>query len=236
MTMLGSASIFDIRRREVSDLLWIIFGVMAFASYLIEFAYGGTIDLFAMTIPILITAAVSVVIYKCGIFGGADALGLLTLAFIMPTIDGELLNMIFTLGWNASLVHPVLPLIVLSNAVILSLSQIGFNLVGNLIYALKNPGRLFEGLEHESIGRKILATAIGHRAISTPGYAFSIEQTIEGRRQFTFALGNVETADYEKRLNVWVTRGTPFLLFMAAGFICMLFVGDIASYVFGWFL
>lgn len=227
--MLGGASFFDMRKREVSDLLWVFFGIIALAVYALEFAYGETFDPLTTTIPILIAAAVSFGIYKSGLFGGADALALVTLAVILPTFSGRLEN-ILPAG-SAFLLHPIVPLVVLSNAVILSLFQIGFNLINNAAYASKNPGRLFEGLEHESIGRKIVAVAIGYRT-GRPGYAFPIEQTIDGRRQFSFAPKNAETAEYESRRNVWVTRGTPFLAFMLAGFIVMLFVGDLMAMAF----
>jgi preflagellin peptidase FlaK len=228
--MLGSASFFDIRRREVSDLLWVFFGIMALVIYALEFAYGGTFDLLTTVVPILIAAAASFGIYKSGLFGGADALALTTLAVIMPTFGGGIAERVLpTVG--TFMLHPIVPLIVLSNTVILSLSLIGFNLASNVAYALKNPGRLFEGLEKESMARKIMAVAIGYRAGSKPGYAFPIEQLVDGRRQFSFALRNAETAEYESRQDVWVTRGTPFLAFMLAGFVSMLFVGDVAAII-----
>lgn len=225
--MLASASFFDIRRREVSDLLWIFFGILALAVYALEFAYGGSFDFFATGVPIMIAAAVSFGIYKSGLFGGADALALVTLAAILPTFDG----LRGVLPADAFLLHPIVPIVVLSNAVVLSLSLIVWNLISNAAYASKNPGRLFEGLEHESTGRKIIAAAIGYRTSGTPNFAFPIEQVVGGRRQFSFALGDAETAEYESRRNVWVTRGTPFLAFMLAGFVAMLFVGDIAGLV-----
>jgi preflagellin peptidase FlaK len=228
--MLAGASFLDLRKREVSDLLWVFFGIIALAVYALEFANGGTFDLITTAVPILIAAAVSFGIYKSGLFGGADALALVTLAAILPTFSGRLENILP--ASNAFLLHPIVPLVVLSNAVIFSMSQIGFNLISNAAYASKNPGRLFEGLEHESMGKKIVAVAIGYRTGSRPGYAFPIEQTVDGRRQFSFAPKNAETAEYESRRNVWVTRGTPFLAFMLAGFIAMLFVGDVAAMVF----
>lgn len=229
--MLGGASFFDMRKREVSDLLWVFFGIVALAVYALEFAYGGTFDLFTMAVPILIAAAVSFAIYKSGLFGGADALALITLAVILPTFSGGFVEKILPAG-STFLLHPIAPLVVLSNAVIFSLSQIGFNLISNAAYASKNPGRLFEGLEHESMGKKIVAVAIGYRTVSKPAYAFAIEQTVDGRRQFSFAPKNAETTEYESRQNVWVTGGTPFLPFMLAGFIAMLFIGDMAAVAF----
>ncbi len=228
--MLGSASFLDIRRREVSDMLWVFFGIVALVVYALEFACGGTFDLLTTAVPILIAAGVALGVYKSGLFGGADALALITLAVILPTISGGIAEKILPIG-SAFLLHPIVPLVVLSNAVILSLSLIGFNLASNTAYASKNPGKLFEGLEHESMGRKIVAVAIGYKTGSRPSYAFPIERFVDGRRQFSFAPKTAETAEYESRLNVWVTRGTPFLAFMLAGFVAMLFVGDIAAVV-----
>jgi preflagellin peptidase FlaK len=227
--MLAGATFFDLRRREVSDLLWVVFGIVAMGVYALEFANGATFDLFNTVVPIVIAAALGFGIYRSGLFGGADALALVTLAAILPTFGDVLQAGAFTL-------HPIVPLIVLSNAVILSLSMIGFNLVSNAVYARRNPGRLFEGLEHEPAGKKIIAVAVGHRVGKDPGFAFPIEQTVGGRRQFSFAPKNAETAEYESRKNVWVTRGTPFLAFMLAGLIAMVLVGDIAASIMRLFL
>jgi len=229
--MLGGASFFDLRKREVSDLLWVFFGIVALAVYAMEFAFDGTFDLFTMAVPILIAVGVSFAIYKSGLFGGADALALITLAVILPTFSGGFVERFFPAG-SAFLLHPIAPLVVLSNAVIFSLSQIGFNLVRNVVYASRNQGKLFEGLDHESVGKKMFAVIIGYRTISKPEYAFPIEQTVDGRRQFSFVPNNAETTEYESRQNVWVTAGTPFLAFMLAGFIAMLFIGDMAALAF----
>ncbi|MEW6604448.1 MAG: A24 family peptidase C-terminal domain-containing protein [Thermoproteota archaeon] len=234
-SMLGAASFFDIRKREVSDFLWVLFGITAAAVYAIEFAYGNTFDLFITGVPIVIAAAVSFGIYKSGLFGGADALALVTLAAILPAYDGGIMAGILSVE-GTFMLHPIAPIVVLSNAVILSASMVGVNLVGNAAYASKHPGRLFEGLEHESTGKKVIAVFVGYRTRDTPEYAFPIEQTVEGRRQFSFAPRNAETAEYESRQNVWVTRGTPFLAFMLAGFVAMLFVGDIAGIILRAFL
>jgi len=227
-SMLGSAAFFDVRKREVSDLLWVFFGIIAALVYAAEFAYGATFELMTTAVPILIAAAVSFGIYRSGLFGGADALALVTLAAIMPTFNVGLVEK-FGQTDGAFLLHPVVPIIVLSNAVIFSLSQIGFNLASNAAYASKNPGRLFEGLEHESAAKKLFAVAVGYRTSNKPEYAFPIEQTVDGRRQFSFAPKNAETAEYESRSNVWVTSGMPFLVFMLAGFVTMLFLGDLAA-------
>ena len=229
--MLSSASFLDIRRREVNDLLWVVFGILALVVYTLEFASGIMFDSLTTAVPICIAVAISFGIYKSGLFGGADALALVTLAIILPTFDGGFMKQILP-GTSEFLLHSIAPLIVLSNAVILSLSQIGFNVASNAKYAWRNPGKLFEGLEHESLSRKIVASVIGYRTGRTPSYAFPIEHTVDGKRQFSFAPGSAETAEYETRSNVWVTAGTPFLVFMLVGFAVMFVVGDVSALIF----
>src|SRR5262249_23750368 len=122
--------------------------------------------------------------------------------------------------------YPLAPLIVLTNAVILSVVQVAFNILRNVAYYSKSSGKLFDGLQHESASRKAFAMIIGHRS-SNPRFAFPIERVVRGKREFDFGLKNAETADYEVKKDVWVTTGTPFLLYFFAGFVVMIFAGDI---------
>ena len=156
--MLGSASVLDIHSREVSDLLWLFFGITTIAVYALEFVNGVIFDLLTTTVPILIAAAVSFGIYKLGLFGGADALALVILSAFLPTFGSEAAEKVLPTG-SAFLLHHIVPLVVLSNAVILSLSQLGFNLITNAAYATKNPGKLFGGgrggLNRNQLGKKL---------------------------------------------------------------------------------
>ena len=149
--MLSTASFLDIRRREVSDLLWVVFGILALVVYVLEFANGITFDLLTTAVPISIAVAISFGVYKSGLFGGADALGLVVLAATIPTFDGRLVDQILP-SHNVFLMHSIAPLIVLSNAVILSLSQMflgpAFNDSVALCLLIRHSGtgecRLFE--------------------------------------------------------------------------------------------
>ena len=228
LAMFATASYFDLKKREVSDLLWVVFGVAAGVIYVFDFPSGaqGTLTL----ISIAFAGAISYGIYRSGLFGGADMFALIVFAAIMPLYDGEFL------GIEGVALHPIAPFIVLTNAVIISVSQIAFNVVRNAAYNSKHPGRLFDGLEHEPAARKALAVMIGHRS-ENPQYAFPIEHTVAGgKRAFDFALKPAETAEYETRKDVWVTSGLPFLVFFAAGFVLMLTGGDLLAMVFGLFL
>lgn len=221
--MFACASYFDLRKRSVSDLLWIIFASIAGVVYIFDFPSTQGEGILTAT-SIGLAAAVSYGIYRGGLFGGADMLALITFAAILPLYDdGSLFGVMET---TASF-HPFSPLIVLTNAVILSMTQIFWNILRNLAHK----GRLFDGLQHESASKKIVAVMIGHRS-ANPKYAFSIERMVNGRRQFDFAPRQAETAEYETKKDVWVTSATPFLVFMGAGLVVMLVVGDLLALFF----
>src|SRR5919197_253669 len=160
--MLSIASLLDLRRREVSDLLWIVFGAMAAVIYFLEFVSSMTFDVVAIALPICISAASSYGIYRSGLFGGADALALVTLAVILPTFSGGLIEQVIT-NRHAFLLHPVAPIIVLSNTIIFSMSQILLNLGRNATYVLTKRGRLYQGLEQEPLIRKVFSVLIGYK-------------------------------------------------------------------------
>lgn len=223
LAMFGCSCYFDLRNRSVSDLLWIIFAVAAGVLYIFDFPSSWNEGLAIIT-SIALAAGISYGIYRSGLFGGADMLALITFSAIVPLYNfGPLVSL------NASTsFHPFAPLIVLTNGVIFSVVQVLANLARN---AAHREG-LFEGLQHEPTSRKIIAVLIGHRS-ANPKYAFPIERVIRGKRRFDFGLMPAETAEYETRKDVWVTSATPFLLFLAAGFVMMLVAGDLMSLALG---
>lgn len=223
LCMFACASYFDLRKRSVSDLLWVIFALAAGIIYIFDFPSTQGEGILTAT-SIGLAAAVSYGIYRGGLFGGADMLALITFAAILPLYDN---GSFFGAMETAASFHPFSPLIVLTNAVILSMTQIFWNLFRNLAHK----DRLFEGLQHEPASKKFLAVMIGHRSES-PKYAFSIEKVVNGRRAFDFAPKPAETAEYETKKDVWVTSATPFLVFMGAGLATMLIAGDLLALFF----
>jgi preflagellin peptidase FlaK len=223
LAMFGCSCYFDMRNRSVSDLLWIIFAVAAGVVYIFDFPSSWNEGL-AIVTSIALAAGISYGIYRSGLFGGADMLALITFSAIVPLYNfGPLVSL------NASSsFHPFAPLIVLTNGVIFSVVQVLANVVRNAVHR----EGLFEGLQHEPTSRKIIAVLIGHRS-ANPKYAFPIERVVRGKRRFDFGLMPAETAEYETRKDVWVTSATPFLLFLAAGFVMMLIAGDLMSLALG---
>jgi archaeal preflagellin peptidase FlaK len=229
LAMFASATFFDLRKREVSDFLWIPFAAAAAILYLFDFPSSfdeGILILASMAI----TAAIAYGIYWSGLFGGADMLALITFSGIMPVFDGTIFS-----GWPALTFHKFAPIIVLTNAIIFSLVYVIFNVVRNVVDYSRFSSRLFDGLEHEPAMKKIFAMIVGHKSMN-PKFDFPIEKIVEGRREFDFALRDAETAEYEVRKEVWVMSGIPYLVYFAAGFIMMILVGDLLAMIFAGFL
>jgi hypothetical protein len=151
-------------------------------------------------------------------------LALVTFSAIIPLFNYEPL---FVIEGSTTSYHPFAPIIVLSNAAVFSVAQV----FGNLFRNLAHKGPLFEGLEHEPNSKKIFAMIIGHRS-GNPKYAFSIERKVNGGREFDFGLKPAETTEYETRKDVWVCTAAPFLVYMAAGFVTMVLIGDILTLIF----
>src|SRR5690242_18724255 len=84
LLMLAIASILDIWKREIHDILWIVFG--AAATVLIVFS-PNPFDTMKSTGIALIITPLALVIWRIGVFGGADALGLIVLAALCPQVS-----------------------------------------------------------------------------------------------------------------------------------------------------
>ena len=206
LAMLSISSGIDIWKREIHDYYWLIFGAIALVisvifwseSYLVRIGYA------------MIIAPIALIVWRMGLFGGADAFALIVLAGLCPVL---------TLSQN-----PVTPLTTLSNAAILIIIPISLNLIRNS-YAVVTGQRIFEGFE-ESRGKKIAASMIGHKS-KNPKYGFSIEELKEGKKKFSLRIHNAETAEFCTSPNTWITQGIPYLLLITGGFIIQLIFGDI---------
>ena len=121
LVMLSSATIIDIRKREISDLMWIVFGVISgiilfFEPDLIEAAFGVGFS--------LIVAPLVLILWRFGLFGGADALGLIVLSALAPMA---------TLSDSA-----VSPFTILVNSALISVSPMIINFIRNSVLILRN--------------------------------------------------------------------------------------------------
>jgi len=207
LVMLAIASIWDVWKREIHDILWIAFGVVAIL--LIIFSPSPFESLKATGFS-LIVAPLAIILWRTGLFGGADALGLITLAALAPQV---------------SLAQGVItPFTTLTNAAIFSITPILVNIIRNIV-AISSHKNIFDGFEETRL-KKTLAIFFGYRA-RNPKYSFPIEKREGNLKKLDFSFRHAENAQFCTTSDTWVTPGIPYMLYITAGFVFQLLFGDI---------
>lgn len=202
--MLSLASFYDLKKREVNDRLWIVFGVAAALLLLLEWDNKSRIQ--NIITSIIFCAPISLLFWKTGLFGGADSFAIILISILAP----------FSFGGN------YYPTTTLTNSLLLLLSVFIFNFLMNMKKILEKED-IFEGFK-ETSGRKILAMFMGVKINSK--FGFSIEQKFKNGKKFNFSLKNCETSKFSTRKE-WCSPGIPFILFITGGFIIQIFFGDL---------
>jgi preflagellin peptidase FlaK len=207
LVMLGIASVLDIWKREIHDILWIAFGAVAIL--LIIFS-PSPLDSLKTSGFSLIIAPIVIVLWRTGLFGGADALGLIVLAALAP---------------HAILSHGIVtPFTTLTNAAIFSIIPIFANVIRNII-SISLHKNIFDGFDETRL-KKILAMFLGYRA-KNPKYSFPIEKKEGNIRKLDFSFHHAENAQFCSTSDTWVTPGIPYILYITAGFVFQILFGDI---------
>ena len=207
LIMLVVGSLIDIWKREIHDVYWIGFGVFGFI--LVFFSTELVSDLIRIGFALIIAPFV-ILVWRIGLFGGADAFALIALAVIAPMA---------TLSEN-----PVSPFTTLSNAAILFVIPFIFNVSRNIVSQLKGEN-IFEGFDEPKF-KKIIASLMGHKA-KNPKFSFAIEKIEEGKKKIDLTIHHAENQEFCNTPNTWITPGIPYLLLITGGFIIQLFYGDL---------
>jgi len=207
IVMLSSATIIDIRKREISDLMWIVFGAISVVLLFFE----PDITKAALGVGFsLIVAPLVLILWRFGLFGGADALGLIVLAALAPMA---------TLSEST-----VSPFSIVVNSALLSITPMIINFVRNSIRILRREN-IFQDFD-EPASKKIFVMFLGYKS-KNPKYSFSLETQVGTKKRLNIALHNSDHAEYCTTPNTWVTPGLPFMIFIFGGFILQLLFGDI---------
>jgi len=205
--MLGLASFFDLKKREINDILWIGFSALSALLIFLSPDIWASLRIVGVS---LIIAPIALVLWRFGVFGGADAFCLIVLASLAP---------MFTLNTTQ-----ITPFSTLTNAAILSVTPLFVNLFRNVVSILRKDD-IFEGLD-ETRTKKMIAVFIGYKA-KNPKYSFSLERIVDGKKRLDFSLKHAEQALFCNDHGVWVTPGVPYVLYITAGFVIQVLYGDI---------
>ena len=243
ITMLGYASWVDLKTREIYDLVWIVSGAVGLLLYFYE-VYLGEMTLIGLVVPVLFSAALSVLLGYFGLFGGADVGAFIALSLIhpsQPSYPQPLLGV-------ASVIYP---LSIFSNSAIAGASFALFLLSRNLLTILGGK-TIFESNVSDPAWMKLIVMFTGIRvrldSVRGPPFQYPLERPQgEGggeRRLILIPDINDDNAAWEifRRLKedgveeAWVSKTLPFLVFIAIGYALTVLLGDIALYLLSGFL
>lgn len=235
----------DYRSREVSNWVWVLYAPPAFALTFSEL-YLFSPDLLPFYgLCFFLTSVFAIILFYAGAFGGADAKALMCLALALPFHPQQLATPLLI---ASPLMQFFFPLTVFSNSVLLAALSALYMLFHNLLWRLRRGKPLFEGdLQSASKARKFLVlitsyrTPIGRLREKWHIYPMEdVEKAADGKIRRKLALfprdegrdavvdrlsKAVEAGEIDEL--VWATPGLPMLIFITAGLIIALFLGDI---------
>ncbi len=238
---IGSGS--DLKSREVSNKLWVVFLPMSVALTIIRLRVSPSLlPLYATSIAL--STAIAFLVFHIGFFGGADAKALITLAVAQP-LSPDVLNPM--LGY----LHPFFPITVFMNSLFVAGLTVAYVATRNLVWKLHTRHPLFSGFEHEPILKRLLAFCSGYKIqlselrikkhlipiedVETDGEKPTRKLRVFARveEDFEALIDRFERNALKRTIpsEVWVTPGLPMLVFIALGFIVTLVLGDILFFI-----
>jgi preflagellin peptidase FlaK len=223
LILLGVASLFDLRSREVPNLVWIAFLPPALVVTAVNL-YQYPAQLSVVAISIALTTGISLAIFYLGLYGGADAKALITLAIAHPVASIPPLQ------------TPLLPLTTFTNSLLLMLLVAPVALIKNIQWKRTAQQPLFQGLETESMWRKLAALFLCVKVSKTTIQPYHIiaeryvtEGEVKRRTLQLFHRIEDEDAKVDDSIpdDVFIIYSLPMLPFMLLGYITTLALGDL---------
>lgn len=212
----------DVKTRKVSNYFWMVLIPLGFAFNIYELLAVSDRRIYftiQITLSVVVTYALAYLIFRLHGFGGADAKYLIALSVFFP--------------W-----YPALPNLPLLGAPRYVFDLFTFTVLGNavLITLFIFPAMFFNNLARH--GKIDAAALIGYKVKvgelkSKKHYKIMERFDESGARKYK--LTGVEPsgeviAQFEGRLGkdetVWVTPKLPFIIFLTAGLLAAIFVGD----------
>ncbi len=257
------ASWSDYKTREVTNRVWAVYGPIALALSLIELILYAPSDLTFFGISAGVTVGFALLLFYTGAFGGADSKAFMCIALALPFFPTVLFTPLLANGLSP-LSQLIFPITILSNSVLVAALSAVYLLLRNFARKASTGKPLFEGtLAKESAGKKIMVLLTGQKfpiaALKAKWHIYPMEDITEqssvengangalnrkllivpkdeGRDEIVQRLS--EAAEAGKiDSKVWATPGLPMLIFVTAGLILALTLGDIVwvlvSHIFG---
>ena len=245
LLFLGYASWSDIKTREVSNKVWLLYAPLGLTLTLFEGLLYENYDYWLFAgISIALTFTLAVSLFYLGAFGGADAKAFMCLALAFPTYP--------KFPWNTYItrLHYLFPITIFTNSILLAALGIIYMLLRNFLWKLGKGRKLFEGLEKEPFWKKILTVLCGYKIsvknIREESFYYPLEdiEEVDGqtKRKLIIFPVDEERGEIWEKLSfavesgkidgyVWVSPGLPMLVFITAGFITAFLFGDVIWFI-----
>ena len=193
IAVLGAASYYDVRTREIPDGIWIAGMIAGAALYALDWHETDYFMLFSLAVG----AAISLAVWRLFPMGGADALAVLTVTVVYPVSFDTVITPAAAFFGGLVLEH---------------MAALFYNVRYNTEDAVR--GRLFAGVcvpWHV----KVAAFYSVHRRRPHERFTFCAEAAEPGRRSISLRTPPADS-EYERRSGVFVTWAMPALPFMLA--------------------
>ena len=239
------ASWSDYKTREVSNRFWAIYAPIALALSLSELLLFEPFQLPFYGLSFGITAAIALMLFYVGGFGGADSKALMCIALALPFAPLTLFTPLL-----AEAVSPtsqiIFPITIFGNAVLFAAASGVYMILKNIVWHTKAKSQMFPGtLASESIGKKFLVLITGYKMsvskVKAKWHIFPMEdvndQSVDLRRNLVIVprdegrekiVERLSKASEEGKINsyVWATPGLPMLIFVTLGLVVAIVFGD----------
>ena len=231
LTMLIYTSYKDLKTREISDILWVVFGAIGIAIDAYEVVIN-SLTLLDLVLPLVFMIVFALVSGYLVFFGEADLFAFVILGLLQPRAPNLLGSYV--------LFKPIFfPLTLIANSVLIGASASVLVLFENL--SSKNMDPLFSGHEAEPAWKKLLLLITARRVdaskVRGPPYQYPLEyldpETNELKLRLRPDLEDEKAAkmieDLKKlsRPKIWVSHTLPFMLSLLVGYIFSVTFGDI---------
>ncbi len=220
VALLSVASVMDLVKREVEDWVWLLLssitGPLTLFRALLYLDTGYPV---LAAISVAASSAMAYLFYRLELYGGADAKAIVALSLAYPV------------NLHGKAFHPIAPVSVLLNALILSLAVPAALFLFNAYRLLLKGEDILSDLAGVPLHVRLAALFLGTR-VSFPKRFWAPMVRVEEDGSFRISLSPPFTSYFfdgrgnNGRRELWATPGIPLVVFITAGLILYLAVGD----------
>ena len=245
------ASLMDIKKRSVTNWLWVFMIAVGipFAAY--DIFIHGTSALTQLIFSVLSTFALAYLCFRLRLFGGADAKSLVCISLLIPVHPGfnlfsfhfPISSSLILTGTRTIVSYPFAVTTLLNAAIISIVAPVSvffYNLLKLRTSKSLTLKELRKNIGYMFIGYKVCVDELADKKHVRLVHSYSYD---EGENEVVkrFLFGGVEINEGEvKRLKnyaadgkmeeeVWVTPDLPFMLFITVGFFISIFCGNLIA-------